>query len=528
MSLNATFKSFILPEAFSAEALGNFNVSKSASTLCLTLVVLYIYRLFLPSPKGSIKQLGGFPVTTAWTFFSKRTDFILGHFKASAAPHFRFQVLQHQVVALRGEEARKAFFDSKSLNFTEGYKILFGAAPRLQDITINTHNDVSWFNKHILTLLGKRRLTEMLPSLLEDVNVRMIGWGKKGCFDPFKNIYDVRISLKAALESQLTVLQLVFQMTVRMASCSELAEDRTTLDELQKLYWQLEKSSTPTALLLPWFPGPAKKRKRTATKELFTKIYDVAEARRKAAVPSSDAVDVLLGQGQSTTEVVEFIIGAIFAGIVSTGIISCWALVYLASDEEWMAKAKAEVNALIDKHTNTLSTESLSRRLATIPISAWEDEMPVMEAVIRETLRVTLTNTLLRRNVIDELSVSNGTIQQGDFVVYNVADVYLNSEIYTNPREFDPGRYDPGREEDKKSTFGFKRPRKGRHPCTGMKVAKLEIKVIVTMMLAGFDFDIVDKNGKHITKIPVPDRNDIHQARPVGDQCFFEFERIVD
>ncbi|KAJ3517128.1 hypothetical protein NLJ89_g699 [Agrocybe chaxingu] len=513
MSFNATFASFPALEAFSAEAGGDLNILKSVSTLCLAFLVFYVYRLFLPSPKGSIRQLGGFPVATAWTFFSKRTDFILGHFKASAAPHFRFQVLQHQVVALRGEEARKAFFDTKSLNFTEGYKILFGAAPRLQDIAINTHNgdDASWFNKHILTLLGKRRLTEMLPSLLEDVNVRMIGWGKKGRFDPFKNIYD-----------------LVFQMTVRMASCSELAKDRATLDELQKLYWQLEKSSTPTALLLPWFPGPAKKRKRTATKELFTKIYDIVEARRKAAVPSSDAVDVLLGQGQSTTEVVEFIVNIIFAGVVNTGMISCWALVYLASHEEWMAKAKAEVKALIEKHTNTLSTESLSRRLATIPISAWEDEMPVMEAVIRETLRVTLTNTFLRRNVIDEFSVSNGTIQQGDFVAYNVADVHLNSEIYTNPREFDPGRYDPGREEDKKTTFGFVGWGAGRHPCTGMKVAKLEIKVIVTMMLAGFDFDIVDKNGKHITKIPVPDRNDIHQARPVGDQCFFEFERIVD
>ncbi|CAA7265289.1 unnamed protein product [Cyclocybe aegerita] len=364
-------------------------------------------------------------------------------------------------------------------------------------ILINTHNsdDASWFNKHILILLGKRRLTEMLPSLLDDVNVRMIGWGKKGCFDPFKNIYD-----------------LVFQMTVRMASCSELANDRATLDELQKLYWQLEKSSTPTALLPPWFPGPAKRRKRTATKELFTKTYDVVEARKKAAIPSSDAVDVLLGQGHSTTEVVEFIVNTIFAGVVNTGMISCWALVYLASHEEWMAKVKAEVNALIEKHTNTLSTESLAKRLATIPISAWEDEMPVMEAVIRETLRITLTNAFLRRNVIDELNVSNGTIQQGDFVAYNVADVHLNSEIYTNPYEFDPGRYDPGREEDKKTTFGFVGWGAGRHPCTGVKVAKLEIKVIVAiyMMLAGFDFDVVDKNGEHMTKIPVPDRNDIH------------------
>ena len=32
--------------------------------------------------------------------------------------------MQNNVVALRGEEARKAFFDNKGLSFTEGYNLL--------------------------------------------------------------------------------------------------------------------------------------------------------------------------------------------------------------------------------------------------------------------------------------------------------------------------------------------------------------------------------------------------------------------
>jgi hypothetical protein len=34
--------------------------------------------------------------------------------------------MQHSVIALRGEEARKAYFDDKELSFSEGYKILMG------------------------------------------------------------------------------------------------------------------------------------------------------------------------------------------------------------------------------------------------------------------------------------------------------------------------------------------------------------------------------------------------------------------
>ena len=93
-------------------------------------------------------------------------------------------------------------------------------------------------------------------------------------------------------------------MTVRMASCAELAADFKLVEEIQGLYWQLEKSSTPTALLLPWFPGPAKKRKERVTKALFTKLHDYVDLRKNASVPSFDSIDVLLGQGVPTAEIV--------------------------------------------------------------------------------------------------------------------------------------------------------------------------------------------------------------------------------
>ncbi|KAF8890286.1 cytochrome P450 [Gymnopilus junonius] len=511
MSLKEIVLSLPVVRDFPPEA--QVNVLTGLSSVALAALAWVVYRAISPSEKGSIRHLGGIPIFTAWTFFSKRYDFLWKHFRESAAPHFKFQVLQHKVVAIRGEEARKAFFDTRNLDFIEGYKILMGAAPRLNDISVENvlNEDVSWFNKQISTLLNKKRLTDVLPSLLGDVNSRMEGWGKQGRMDPFKNIYD-----------------LVFQMTVRMATCDELANDVPTMNEMQRLYWVLEKSATPTALLLPWFPGPAKRRKEAATKELFTKLYTVVETRKAAEVPSSDAIDVLLGQGIPTEHIIQFVLAVIFAGVVNTGINSCWALVFLASHPEWKKAVKAEIDALIAKHTDTLSSEILHKRLAAIPISAWEDEMPVLDSVIRETIRLILNGAALRRNLLDDLTVANGTIKKGEFVAYSVADAHLNPEIYSRPNDFDPARFGPGREEDKKATFAYLGWGAGRHPCTGMKVAKLEIKVIMAMMLAGYDFDVVDKNGRHMKNLPQPDRNDIQQARPIGEPCFLQFDRIVD
>ena len=90
-----------------------------------------------------------------------------------------------------------------------------------------------------------------------------------------------------------------------MATCDELGVDFKMIEEIQRLYWQLEKSATPTVLLLPWFPSPAKKRKERATMALYTKLHDYVELRRNAAVPSSDSIDVLLGQGLPTSEIVQ-------------------------------------------------------------------------------------------------------------------------------------------------------------------------------------------------------------------------------
>jgi len=52
----------------------------------------------------------------------------------------------------------------------------------------------------------------------------------------------------------------------------------------------------------------------------------------------------------------------------------------------------------------------------------------------------------------------------------------------------------------------------GRHPCAGMKVAKLEIKLILAMLLVGYEYTLVDGSGKYPKTFPKPDRNDIQQV----------------
>ena len=99
-------------------------------------------------------------------------------------------------------------------------------------------------------------------------------------------------------------MQLPFQMTVRMATCQELAENRNDIDQLMQHYQDLDKSTTPVTLLLPWLPSRAKKTRKQATRALFTLLHKYVDLRRKAAAPSNDPIDILIAHGDTDEMIV--------------------------------------------------------------------------------------------------------------------------------------------------------------------------------------------------------------------------------
>jgi sterol 14-demethylase len=102
------------------------------------------------------------------------------------------------------------------------------------------------------------------------------------------------------------------------------------------------------------------------------------------------------------------------------------------------------MESLLDKYS-PLSTckedsTSLSLRLGAVPLEAWENEVPVLDAIIRETTRLAQPHTAMRRNVGPELYINNKIIPTDAYVVYPFSDVHLDPEIYPDPWRFDPGR----------------------------------------------------------------------------------------
>jgi len=82
-------------------------------------------------------KLRGIQLYHAWNFYQRRHDFLRLNFKRNLGKSFSFNVLQHKVIALAGEDARKVFLSSPHLSFSEGYRILLGAV----------RISLQWFNR---------------------------------------------------------------------------------------------------------------------------------------------------------------------------------------------------------------------------------------------------------------------------------------------------------------------------------------------------------------------------------------------
>ena len=83
-----------------------------------------------------------------------------------------------------------------------------------------------------------------------------------------------------------------------MAACRDLTKNGADLKKVKELFMTIHTCTSPVSSLLPWFPGPARKSINRATTELYILLLTYIKARRHAE-PTSDAIDVLIADGET-------------------------------------------------------------------------------------------------------------------------------------------------------------------------------------------------------------------------------------
>lgn len=219
-------------------------------------------------------------------------------------------------------------------------------------------------------------------------------------------------------------------------------------------------------------------------------------------------------------------LGALFAGQLNSGINAAWILFYLAEDKYWYDLVRQEVDAAANRYCADKSIP-LVERLMKVPMEAWESEFPNIDLVLKESIRLQLPGAAFRKNISGRPIPLNkeGTevIPTDAYATFAVRDIHRNPSIYTEPERFDPTRYLEGRAEDKNKQYGWIGWGVSRHPCLGMRFAKLENNIITAMWVASFDVTgVVDADGKKTTP-PEIDVN-LHAAHKPERKVFINYK----
>jgi sterol 14alpha-demethylase len=89
-----------------------------------------------------------------------------------------------------------------------------------------------------------------------------------------------------------------------------------------------------------------------------------------------------------------------------------------------------------------------------------------------------------------DFEVGGYLVKQGTWLATSPWVSHRIPGTFTDPLRFDPDRFGPGREEDKKQ-FAFMSFGAGRHKCLGNAFALLQVKTIFAILLRGFSFELL-------------------------------------
>jgi cytochrome P450 len=213
--------------------------------------------------------------------------------------------------------------------------------------------------------------------------------------------------------------------------------------------------------------------------QLVIKLLELIAARR--AAPAGNGQDDVLGmmvrardeQGQALTDeqLLAHVNILLVAGHETTTTLASWLLYLLATHPQEAARIEAELGATLGDDVRAPLTFEAVRGL------------PVLSNAIREAGRLQSPVLLLPRGVVKEFTFADHTVPAGLPMFLAIAAGHRLPTIFAQPETFDPDRFEPPREEDKRHPYSLVTFGGGSRICIGVNFAQVETKALAAHVL---------------------------------------------
>ncbi|KAF2791644.1 cytochrome P450 51 [Melanomma pulvis-pyrius CBS 109.77] len=284
--------------------------------------------------------------------------------------------------------------------------------------------------------------------------------------------------------------------------------------EFAELYHDLDLGFRPINFLMPWAPLPQNRRRDAAHTKMRAIYMDLINQRRERANgKTSDTkddkepdmirhlMDCVYKNGQQLPdkEIAHMMITLLMAGQHSSSSSSAWIMLRLASRPDIIEELYQEqVQNLNYDGSQPLQYSDL-------------DKLPLLENVVKETLRVHSSIHSLMRKVKNPMPVPNSAlvITPDKVLVASPIVTHLSEEFFPDALVWDPHRWSLAQASSEKKTaadmvdYGYGVMSKGtrspylpfgagRHRCIGEKFAYVNLVTIISTMVRHLKVGTVD------------------------------------
>ncbi|AII06397.1 sterol 14-demethylase [Rhodococcus wratislaviensis] len=377
-----------------------------------------------------------------------------------------FQLADKKVVLLSGAEANEFFFRSTDEDLDQQ-----AAYPFMKPI----------FGEGVVFDASPERRKEMLH------NQALRGEQMKGHAATIAHEVD-RMVAQWGDEGEIDLLEFFAELTIYTSSaCLIGTKFREQLDgRFAHLYHELEQGTDPIAYVDAYAPIESFRRRDEARVQLVDLVQEIMNGRIEnppQGKEDRDMLDVLVsikdenGNERFTAdEITGMFISMMFAGHHTTSGTAAWTLIELLRHPDYAKQVVAELDDLYSDGSD-ISFGALR-------------QIPKLEAVLKETLRLHPPLIILLRVARGEFEVGGYRIAENDLVAATPAISNRIAEDFPNPDTFDPERYIDPNQEDIVNRWTWIPFGAGRHRCVGAAFALMQLKAIFSILLQDWEFEM--------------------------------------
>ncbi|KAE8677568.1 Ent-kaurenoic acid oxidase 2 [Hibiscus syriacus] len=280
--------------------------------------------------------------------------------------------------------------------------------------------------------------------------------------------------------------------------------------QLRSFYTDLNYGMKSAAINLPGFAFHKALKARKMLIKILQEVLD--ERRMKSEVIDPNVkrgmIDLLMeiedekGHKLPDEDIIDLLLMFLLAGHESSAHVAMWAILYLHNHPQVLKKAKEEQEEILKKR------QSVGKGLSLKDVR----QMNYLQKVIDETLRRASVSFCNFREAKVDVNINGYLIPKGWKVLLWNRGVHMDPEVYSNPKEFLPERW----ENHKPKPGSFLPFGAGSRICPGADLAKLEISIFLHYFLLNFTLEQLNPGGKNVY-LPIP--------RPV-DNCLAKIVKI--